>query len=83
LRLRLRCEQRLTVRRPAGPGQGEHLLVSACQPVVPSLARAVPHTPETRTAVRMTCCIVSVDFLLLNMFLINCSGCWLVAADSC
>ena len=89
LRLRLHYEQRLTVRQPsnqraAGPGQGEHLPVSACQPVVPSLARAVPHTPETRTAVGAhDVCTVSVDFLLLNMFLINCSGCWLVAANSC
>jgi hypothetical protein len=37
--------------RAAGPGQGEHHLVSAWQPIVPLLARAVPHTPETRTAV--------------------------------
>ena len=37
--------------RAAGPGQGEHLPVSACQPIVPSLARAVPHTPKTRTVV--------------------------------
>lgn len=64
----------------ARPGRASSL----CQPV--SLLYRRLHVlchillRHERLLVRMTCCTVSVDFLLLNMFLINCSGCWLVAA---
>ena len=70
--------------RAAGPGRESIFL---CQPV--SLLYRRLHVlchillRHERLLVRMTCCTVSVDFLLLNMFLINCSGCCLVAADSC
>lgn len=55
---------------------GEATLEPACSRARPGRA----FLRHERLLVRMTCCTVSVDFLLLNMFLINCSGCWLVAA---
>jgi hypothetical protein len=87
LRLRLRYEQRLTVRVRTSVQPGPAREIFLCQPV--SLLYHRLHVlchillRHERLLVRMTCCTVSVDFFLLNMFLINYSGCWLVAADSC